>query len=199
MRQIRFRRHSPLGVGEAAFFRRDTWHHGMSEGPGPLRVLELFSPPPARGTSQAYAQTRPYLETSTYVQDRWLGRWPQAAQDARRAFTMKVLRPADLLWRLEGASQAALVGLLVSTEHLTAGMMRVLPGQSTGERVHGGDCILYLVAGQAKVELPGAGTFALDLHDAFYVPDGISYRVVNADAAPAELLFGVAPTYLRNE
>ena len=45
--------------GESVFFRRDTWHHGFSYGDEPLRVLELFAPPPATGTSGAYARTRP--------------------------------------------------------------------------------------------------------------------------------------------
>ena len=45
--------------GESVFFRRDTWHHGFSYGDDALRVLEFFAPPPATGTSGAYAQTRP--------------------------------------------------------------------------------------------------------------------------------------------
>ena len=53
--------------GESVFFRRDTWHHGFSYGDEPLRVLELFAPPPATGTSGAYAKTRPYLEKSVYA------------------------------------------------------------------------------------------------------------------------------------
>ena len=44
--------------GEAVFFRRDTWHHAMSAGTEPLRVLEYFAPPPSQGTSGAYARTR---------------------------------------------------------------------------------------------------------------------------------------------
>ena len=48
--------------GESVFFRRDTWHHGFSYGDDPLRVLEFFAPPPATGTSGAYARTRPYLD-----------------------------------------------------------------------------------------------------------------------------------------
>ena len=55
--------------GESVFFRRDTWHHGFSYGDEPLRVLEFFAPPPATGTSGAYAQTQPYLEVSTYADD----------------------------------------------------------------------------------------------------------------------------------
>ena len=39
--------------GEAAFFRRDTWHHVFNHSSEPLRVLELFAPPPAQGASGA--------------------------------------------------------------------------------------------------------------------------------------------------
>ena len=37
------------GTGESVFFSRDTWHHAFALGPEPLRVLELFAPPPAAG------------------------------------------------------------------------------------------------------------------------------------------------------
>ena len=43
-------------AGESVFFRRDTWHHAFALGPEPLRVLELFAPPPAAGASSAYAR-----------------------------------------------------------------------------------------------------------------------------------------------
>jgi mannose-6-phosphate isomerase-like protein (cupin superfamily) len=53
-----------VATGESVFFRRDTWHHAFALGPSPLRVLELFAPPPAAGASSAYAREQPYLETS---------------------------------------------------------------------------------------------------------------------------------------
>ena len=59
--------------GESIFFRRDTWHHGFSYGDEPLRVLELFAPPPATGTSGAYARTRPYLDESVYAVESVVG------------------------------------------------------------------------------------------------------------------------------
>ena len=59
--------------GESVFFRRDTWHHGFSYGDEPLRVLEFFAPPPATGTSGAYALQQPYLEVSTYADDAVVG------------------------------------------------------------------------------------------------------------------------------
>ena len=57
------------GTGESVFFRRDTWHHAFALGPEPLRVLELFAPPPAAGASSAYARAQPYLEASRYADD----------------------------------------------------------------------------------------------------------------------------------
>jgi uncharacterized cupin superfamily protein len=37
--------------GEAVFFRRDTWHHAFNYSSEPLRVLEIFAPPPSQGTA----------------------------------------------------------------------------------------------------------------------------------------------------
>ena len=48
--------------GEAIHFGPDVWHHGFNAGSTELRVLELFAPPPATGTSQAYARTKPNLD-----------------------------------------------------------------------------------------------------------------------------------------
>ena len=97
--------------GESVFFRRDTWHHGFSYGEDALRVLEFFAPPPATGTSGAYAQTWPYLTESVYADDTLLGRLVE--RPAPRSF--HVLRPEDAVWRLD---LGVLVGLLVSTEHV---------------------------------------------------------------------------------
>ena len=71
-------------AGESVFFRRDTWHHAFALGPEPLRVLELFAPPPAAGASSAYARAQPYLETSRYADDELLGSWPPPAPVTRR-------------------------------------------------------------------------------------------------------------------
>lgn len=182
-----------LEPGETLFFRRDTWHHGFSYGGEDLRVLELFAPPPSTGASGAYARTRPYLEQSRYADDALLGRLP-GAEPTRE--TMRVLRSADVAWRLEGD---ALVGLLASTEHLTAGTLRVLPGQTTGRASHGGDELLYVTAGRLAVRAAWEGreeTFELGRGDAAYLPAGAEHEVVGAGDAPADAVFGVAPSYL---
>jgi quercetin dioxygenase-like cupin family protein len=188
-------------AGEAAWFGPDTWHHGVSQGAGTLRVLEFFAPPPATGSSQPYANTKPYLATPTYVQDEWLGSWPAAAARARERHTQHVVRREGVLWRLEGPD--VLVGILLSTEQLTCGSIELLPGQRTDVRSHGGDCAGYVVEGRLNLLLPegidGSGGklwFQADPDDGFFVPADVPYRLFNMTDRPVRLLFGVAPAYV---
>jgi mannose-6-phosphate isomerase-like protein (cupin superfamily) len=184
--------------GEAVFFRKDTWHHGFNFGTAPLRVLEFFAPPPSTGTSGAYARTRPYVERPQYTQDQWLGHLPMEAAAVRHDQTMRLLRDADLHWRLEGSAQQSLVGLYAATEHLTVGRMRLLPGQRSDVEMHGGDEGLYLLRGQLNILVPqaeGQRWFELHPQDGFYVPQGAAHQYQNLSDEPVELLFGVAPHY----
>lgn len=185
--------------GEAIFFRRDTWHHALNCSTEPLRVLELFAPPPSQGTSGAYARTRPYLASASYTADQWLGRWPMARAEAEHSRTLQVLRDCDLLWRLEGHERLTLVGILAATEHLTVGKLQLLPGQHTDVRAHGGDQSLYLLDGTLHVRLPehqGPRWHELSPGDGFYIPQGEPYQFYNVSDAPLSLIFGVAPSYL---
>lgn len=185
--------------GEAVFFRRDTWHHAMSAGTEPLRVLEYFAPPPSQGTSGAYARTRAYLSSPVYAQDRWITHWPQAQAQARSEQTLRVIRDADLLWRLEGSQQLLPVALLCSTEHLTVGKMQLLPGQQSDAQIHAGDECLYVLEGTLHVQLPtehGKRWSELRPGDGYYIPQHTPHQYANIDSAPASFVFGVAPSYL---
>jgi len=182
--------------GEAVFFRKDTWHHGFSHGTTPLRVLEFYAPPPSKGTSGAYARTRPYIETSRYRRDEAIGRLP--LEKHTLPTTMKVLRDADLVWQLEGETQGARVGLYAATDQLTVGRMVLLPGQSGDLERHGGDEGLYVLSGTLNILVPDAeGQKWFELHpkDGFFVPEGVSHQYRNMSAEPVEFLFGIAPHY----
>jgi quercetin dioxygenase-like cupin family protein len=188
-------------AGETLFFRRDTWHHAVSYGSEPLRVLEIFAPPPSQGTSGAYARTKPYLTTPRYTQDQWLGKWPMQRAIAQRDFTMQLLNEQDVLWRLEGSERPVLVGIWVSTEYLTMGEVRLLPGQRSEVEVHGGDESLYLLEGSLNVRTPeneGQRWFELAPCDGFFVPQGVPHQYYNMTDEPTRLIFGVAPSYLQD-
>lgn len=187
-----------LQPGEAAFFRRDTWHHAFNFSTEPLRVLELFAPPPATGASGVYARSKPNLTTPKYSQEEWWGQWPLAQVKAQQSFSIRVLREPDYLWRLEGAQQQALVGILAATEYLTVGAMQLLPGQQTDPHSHGGDESLYLLEGTLNVRTPenqGQRWFELKPGDGFYLPEGTPHQYYNMSNQPVKFIFGVAPRY----
>jgi mannose-6-phosphate isomerase-like protein (cupin superfamily) len=188
----------PVHPGEAAFFRRDTWHHAFNYSTEPLRVLEYFAPPPSQGTSGRYAQTQPNLTAPRYTRDDLLGRWPMERDAIQADFSIRVLRAADALWRLEGA-QEVLVGLWASTEHLTTGKIHLRPGQHTDLHVHGGDECLYVLEGTLNIHAPekeGQRWFELQPRDGFYVPQGAPHAYYNMGDQPVTLFFGVSPHYL---
>nr|MDE0502058.1 cupin domain-containing protein [bacterium] len=191
------------GEGESVFFRRDTWHHAVNRSNDrPLRVMELFAPPPSTGASSAYARTQPYLSDWRYGDDRWLGRWPMDRAEREKTRSFHLVREPDLLWRADHPEDDLLVGLVCSTEHLTAGRARLLPGQSSLVRRHGGDLTFVVLSGEIAVFLPEApeppSWFELGVGDGFYVPRGDRYQLFGHSSA-SEVLFGVAPTYLPGE
>ena len=185
-----------LEPGESAFFRKDTWHHGFSYGAEPVRVLELFAPPPSTGTSGPYARTRPYLprERWRYGHEEQLGRLPGAVGPSRRT-----LHPVSLADRAHGLEGDALVGLIASTEHLTVATVRLVPGGSTPWAARGGDALVFVEDGRLAVEATFEGTtetFALGRWDAAYLPLGTRYRLEGAGDGPVDVVVGAAPSYL---
>jgi len=185
-------------TGEGVFFRRDTWHHGISFGAEALRVVEFFAPPPSTGASSAYARTKDLLKEVRYRDDRWLGIWPMASLEREQTQTIRVLRDENVLWRLDGD---ALCGIYVSTEHLTAGRTIVRPGGKTSNHTHAGDATIQVLSGTLNVFLRDAPEgaqrwFELQPGDGFYVPEGSTHQVRNVTGESAEFLFATAPKYL---
>jgi quercetin dioxygenase-like cupin family protein len=180
-------------AGESVFFRRDTWHHAFALGPEPLRVLELFAPPPAAGASSAYAREQPYLEVSRYADDGLLGHWPPAVPREPR---LRVLRPQDVLWRRD---LGVLVGVLVSTEHLTAATLELGPGETAAAHEHGGDEVLMVLDGALWVRAwfdDAVHVFELEPEDVCYLPAGARHEYRNPGSGTVRAICGIAPRYL---
>ena len=193
------------GPGESVFFRRDTWHHAVNRSNDrPLRVMEFFAPPPSTGASSAYARTQAYLPESDwrYADDRWLGRWPMGRAEREETRCFRLVGERDLLWRVDDPADELVVGLICSTEHLTAGRARLLAGQNSLVREHGGDLVMVVLEGEIAVFLPDAaeppGWFELGVGDGLYVPRGDRYQLFGHRGG-GEVLFGVAPAYLPGE
>jgi mannose-6-phosphate isomerase-like protein (cupin superfamily) len=179
--------------GESIFFRADTWHHAFAHGSEPLRVLELFAPPPAAGASGAYSRTRPFLEASTYLDKSVLGNLPSAEGRAR---TLHPVTRANVACLLDGD---ALIGLQASTEHITVGTLSLSPGAASTIHEHGGDEVLYCLAGTLHVRAwfeDQTYVFELERDDAVLLPLGARHEYRNYGADVVEALFGVAPAYL---
>ena len=171
--------------GEGASFGPGTWQHAFAHGERPLRVLELFAPPPSAGTSGAYARTQPYLERADwrYARD----------DDGPSSFRHHDGRSAALRYE-----PGVLTGVELASEHLTAGWIEIAPGGVSSRQAHGGDLILFALAGATFVRVDHGDTQTvaeLGPEDAMYVPMGASYDVRNAGAATCRLIFGVAPNY----
>lgn len=188
-----------VAPGEAAFFRKDTWHHAFNYSTEPLRVLEFFAPPPTQGTSGVYARTKPLLTANKYGLDEALGRWPMQRADIECDFTITVSGERDLLWRYEGQQNQVLVGLFCSTEYLTVGKLLLLPGQKSDVFTHSGDKSLYVADGVLNVLCPGQESgpkwFELQPQDGFYFPAGAPHQFYNLTDRPVQVVFGVAPKY----
>ena len=179
--------------GEAILFRKDTWHHIFSHSTKQLRVLEFFAPPPSTGASRAYAKTRPYLDQIRYTDDSQLGIWPEQEKEKEKTLHLRTER--DYLWRREGD---ALIGIVVSTEHLTVATLSILPGGKSTKEIRGGDETLYVLEGVLHVlSESDNGVIWVELNpgDGYYCPRGTLHQYYNYGSDAAKAVVGVAPNW----
>ena len=181
--------HVPTGHG--ASFGPNTWQHVYAHGGKPLRVLEMFAPPPSAGTSGAHARTRPYLEREDwkYQNDAAL-----AGAETTSAFTVHDGRSALLRYE-----PGVLTGVELAAKHLTAGWIEISPGGISQQHAHGGDLILFALTGKTFVRAShddGEVVAELGPEDVMYVPHGSTYDIRNIGSETCRLVFGVAPTFL---
>jgi quercetin dioxygenase-like cupin family protein len=172
-----------VGTGEHVSFRRDTWHHAFALGPEPLRVLELFAPPPAAGASSAYARTRPYLAEADW------------RYDGGGTGSFQVVREPDVTYRRD---LGILEGRLVATEHITVHTLELGPGERAAVHAHAGDELLFCLDGPLWVRAwwdGGARVFELGPEDAVWLPEGAEHEYRNPGAGSARAVAGVAPDF----
>jgi quercetin dioxygenase-like cupin family protein len=168
-------------AGDRVAFGPNTWHHAFAHGTEPLRVLELYAPPPSTGTSGAYARTRPLLDDVRY------SGFPQGEP------TLRCIHASEITWALD---LGVLLGTVDVTEHLEVLALEVNPGEVSEKHSHPGDELLYVKEGTLWVRAwddERAYTFELGPKDACFLPAGCSHDYRNMDAAQAIATIGIAP------
>jgi len=187
-----------VNPGEAIFFRKDTWHFQWNYSNSQLRMLEFFQPAPKAGTGGSYARAQPPLEHAPKQgRDELLGSWPMV-RDEPREKTAWVIRESDVLWRIEGTvrGREILVGILASTEHLTAGTMRFLGGQRSCDYQHEGEKVVFVESGELHVEFPETKKWVeLGPWDGVRIPKGTRHSFYNMSQDVSTCLFSVAKEY----
>lgn len=180
-------------AGEAAFFRRDTWHHGRAGGDEGVRVLEFFSPTPATGASSAYAKTQPYLERTETVDQRLLGSWPVDAKKLMSEHRITPVRESDLAWSSHGELELA---FFAATEHLTVVRSHLRAGAASTSEEHPGEEFVLLLAGRLTILTPtaaDANCLYLAPGDGAVLPRGTPHSYLSTGDSQAIWLSGVGP------
>ena len=131
-----------------------------------LRVLEFFAPPPATGHLGRLCadEAVPHREHLCRRQHPRPPRRPQSSATGRSACSGR----ADAVLRLD---LGVLVGLLVSTEHLTVGTLRILPGQTSARSRTPARSSSTSRAGRLRVHAGGVEA-TLAPGDGFSIPAG---------------------------
>ena len=182
-----------IEAGDAAFFERDTWHHGRAGGDRGVRVLEFFSPTPATGASSAYARQQPYLQTTRTVDPRILGSWPVHARKVRAEHRITPVRRHDVAWATLGELE---LEFLASTDNLTVLRSHLGPGAASRSEQHPGEEFLLVLAGQLIVNTPtapAANCLYLDTGDAAVIPAGVPHSYLASGDEPSVWLTGIGP------
>lgn len=183
-------------AGGRVCFGPDTWHHAFAHGTEPLRVLELFAPPPSTGTSGAYAKDRPYLEQPHYAraQTDHTERGDNGGSIAPRQ-TLRVVRDDDITWRRD---LGVLIGMVSESDHLAVATLEIGPGECSVPHAHGGDELVYSTGNGLWIRAwqnDVAYVFELQAGDACYLPAGVQHEYRNPGGGLIEAVIGVAPRF----
>ncbi len=183
----------PAGTGR--LFHRDTWHDGFNPGDATARVLEFFSPPPARGAASEYARSRPGLEQAVYADTRWRGRWPEDRGLQQAASSFLAADPGTGLLSFRDTRPTHLLSTIVDTPYLRVAQGTVAPGHVEGFATVAAESLLVVTSGELWADVWSEqdgyrATSSLRAGDAMYLPVGCQERVLVRASDPATYLRG---------
>lgn len=182
-------------AGSGLLFHAGTWHNGFNPFAVTTRVVEFFSPPPARGAASEYGRRQPPLASSTYADDRWAGRWPEASAERDASRTLIPVGPGNALVTFRDVDPGHLVTVLVDTAFLRVVEGAVQPGHVEDFQIVEHESVLVATRGQFWVDVWSeahgyAATSVLGVGEAMFLPAGCLERTLNRGSEEARYLQG---------
>lgn len=181
-------------AGSGVLIPRGTWHNGFNPEAERVRVIEFFSPPPARGAGSDFARRQPPLAMTSYQDHRWDGRWPAAHAEAAAGSRLTLADDSTALWGFRDHLASHTVGTLVDTEFLTVRHGLVMPGHAEDFDAVVDETVIVCTEGELWVDVftPGGGyaPACLQPGDAVFLPVGSQERILVRSSNRARYLRG---------
>jgi mannose-6-phosphate isomerase-like protein (cupin superfamily) len=178
--------------GSGCLFRRGTWHHGFNPGSTTTRVIEYFSPPPARGAASDFAKTQPPLVDFLYSRKPKVDRHLAASKSLISFWEVN-----DSISQLgfRDSKPSHLLASLVETEFLSVSKGTVYPGHVEEFADVNKESVIYVLEGELWVDVWSEtsgfnGTTTLRTGEAMFLPLGCKERLLVRDHNTARYLIG---------
>lgn len=204
--------------GESIWMPREAWHKAFNFEDEILRILFFIAPkawdeniPPDdypkgddikayKGKNNSkYSVLPKIVKPSLIGTTDDIGRWPVEGPEGRKdPMLFYRIREEDKLLNIYDYENPMLVKFFVSNDIMHMGEF-ILPAGGRGVRqspvdVHKGDCVLFVKDGPVTVYLPETEeAFIVEEEDSMFIPEGVSYRLLNFNAKQIKAIFSIAP------
>jgi gentisate 1,2-dioxygenase len=203
--------------GEALLLPMGGYHKGYNFEAGILKVLYIIAPkiwldqePPMdfQGDKMKMYKGRKNKKLPSYSPiSQWnihgttdnIGRWPVPGPDARKEpILFYHITEEKKLINVHGTKYPTLIKFFVSNDLCHMGEF-ILPAGGVGSRAsepdkHNGDLCLNIEIGPITVFLPDTkDTFDIQEDEAMFVPEGVSYQLINYSDHTVKAIFSIAP------
>jgi mannose-6-phosphate isomerase-like protein (cupin superfamily) len=173
--------------GQAVAFGRMNWHYGYNFGDRELRVIEwlMFSSDPISKPAEG---TRPGREVG--VDPQLMGHWPERRQTRQH---MELVTEENSLRAILGAEHQVTASILTSTSMLTVAVVEVAGGRRSDQLRHSTNTLLFIEHGRTHVYVAEQNVWGeLNDYDAFFVPAGVGYQLLNQSDRRSRTLLATA-------
>jgi len=185
----------PAGTGR--LFHRGTWNHGFNPKNEAVRVVEFFSPPPARGAASEFAKTQPPLNEFKYDAGSFVENWPEQREEYLKKTSFWEVSDANAVYAFRDNKPSHLVANLVSTQFLHVSKGTVHPGHFEEFARVDKETVIYLLEGELWIDVLTdengyKATTVLYPGEVMFLPVGCQERLLVRANSPAIYLRGSA-------